>query len=281
MSSILLRRRKLGNTSCNAISRNAETPFIVRRNDVSSPMPRDLRYLFRWGCTSPFEAPVTVNTAIAISSVGNKKGFRRILQEAGICPRTWFDSSEISQDSLLSGPVFRPAVHHQGRNIWRVQSMGSLLELSRRFPDHYLSEFIDKVAEYRVFVVQGRVVCVARKYPANAGDLAWNVFRGGRFVNVNWGDWNLRVVKIALKAMELSELDFGGVDVMVDEEGNAYVLEINAAPSLTSDYRQRCFALSFDYIVRNGKDKIPLIDKKGGYRKFIHPAIDPNALIGR
>ena len=107
--------------------------------------------------------------------------------------------------------------------------------------------------------------------------LAWNVARGGRFDNVRWNDWPLKAVRVAIEAFNLSDLDFGGVDVMVDGDNNAYVIEINSAPSLTSPYRQECMAKAFDYILENGKERIPLIKERGGYTKFIHPAITDKA----
>jgi hypothetical protein len=79
----------------------------------------------------------------------------------------------------------------------------------------------------------------------------------------------------------LSSLDFGAVDVMVDANGRPYVLEINSAPSQTSPYRQECMAKAFDYIVRNGKDSIPIIPERGGYKKFIHVALTPEAIVVR
>ena len=129
------------------------------------------------------------------------------------------------------------------------------------------------MSEYRVFVVQGRVACVAQKTPANPDAVAWNVAKGGRFDNVRWNDWPLKAVRVAVEGFKLSSLDFGGVDVMVDAEGDATILEINSAPSLTSPYRQECMAKAFDYILENGKDRIHLIEERGGYLKFIHPAL--------
>ena len=102
---------------------------------------------------------------------------------------------------------------------------------------------------------------------------------GGRFDNVAFGDWPLRAVKCAIEGFNLSKLDFGGVDVMIDADGKPYILEINSAPSQTSPYRQECTAKAFQYILENGKDRIPLIDEKGGFRKFIHPAIHQEAII--
>jgi glutathione synthase/RimK-type ligase-like ATP-grasp enzyme len=126
--------------------------------------------------------------------------------------------------------------------------------------------------------MQGRVICVAQKTPGNPDDIAWNVARGGRFDNVRWDEWPLKAVRVSLEAFALSGLDFGGVDVMVDNEGGCFVLEINAAPSLTSPYRQEMFAKGLDYMIVNGKTPIPLIQERGGWRKFIHPAVSGDFL---
>ena len=66
---------------------------------------------------------------------------------------------------------------------------------------------------------------------------------------------------------------------MTDKEGNAYVIEINSAPSLTSEYRQQCMAKAFDHIAEHGKQRIPRIKEKGGYLKFIHPAVCDKAKL--
>jgi glutathione synthase/RimK-type ligase-like ATP-grasp enzyme len=146
-------------------------------------------------------------------------------------------------------------------------------------PDrYYINEYIPKVAEYRVFCAQGRAVWVAQKTPGNPDDVAWNVAKGGRFDNVRWGDWPISVVDVAIKAHNISRLDFGGVDVMVDGDGKCYVLEINSAPSQTSPYRQSCVAKVFDWMVKDDRRKtIPVPDVPGRYLKYIHPAIDSKA----
>jgi glutathione synthase/RimK-type ligase-like ATP-grasp enzyme len=143
----------------------------------------------------------------------------------------------------------------------------------------YISELINKVAEYRVAFVSGRVCWVANKTPGDPSSVAWNVAQGGRFDNVRWGEWPLRVVRVAREAFMLSGLDFGGVDVMTDADGQAYVLEINSAPSQTSPYRQECMAKCFDYIVTNGKGDLPITTERGGFRKFIHPALTNEAIM--
>lgn len=269
----LIRRRKLGRTSCREITRLSRTGIRTYRNDMR--LPED-NLVFRWGCTSNLPGnPRIINSAEAIHKVSDKSGFRRLLQEEELCPMTWFQGGQVMPTYPC---IVRPQLHHQGRKLFVCHNARELENACRQCgAGYYVSELIEKVAEYRVFVVSGRAVCVARKYPADANTVAWNVAQGGRFENVRWDEWPLKAVKNSIKAFLLSGLDFGGVDVMVDAEGETYILEINAAPSLTSPYRQECFAKAFDYIVEHGKQVIPLQEAKGGYTKFIHPAIAQNA----
>ena len=296
MRPIILRRRKLGRTSCREIAERSIMNISHCRNwiagDQSAIYNADV--VIRWGCTSTVNTNKVLNTSEAIHQVNNKRGFRMLLNEHALCPPTWesiADWYKVADDYPTI--VARPASHSRGRNLLvysqqqDVDGSTQLDNFVRRFPNYYLSELINKVAEYRVFVVQGRAVAVARKTPGNPDDVAWNVAQGGRFDNVRWGDWPLKAVRVAIEAFNLSSLDFGGVDVMVDGDGDAYVIEINSAPSLTSPYRQGAMSKAFDYILskyNNGSTwqeshaRIPLVNERGGWRKFIHPALSNEAL---
>lgn len=273
---ILLRRRKLGRTSTRGISGKSRSGILTYLNEHR--VVGDVNVLFRWGCTSEMQSRLTVNPSRAIHTVNDKKGFRELLARNDLAPRIW-TITNVTDQALRNGVIFRPATHHQGRNIWLCHTRDLLRQYAARFPNHYISDYIRKTEEYRIFVVQGRVVCVARKTPANPDALAWNVFQGGRFDNVTFDHWPLKAIRKSIEAFNLSGLDFGGVDVMVDQEGNCFILEINSAPSLTSEYRQECFAKAFDYIVRHGKVHIPLIQERGDWKKFIHPAISERARV--
>jgi len=268
----LIRRRKLGRGSCRGIKTFSRTGIGVFRNDKANIPPAEL--VFRWGCTSDLPGnPKVINKAEAIHLVSDKLEFRKRLNEADLCPDTYFTKEEVCFPAVV-----RPRVHAQGRKLWVANNYFDLEQAIMRCPNGwYASQLINKTAEYRVFVAQGRAVWVAKKTPGNPDQVAWNVAQGGRFDNVRWDEWPLKAVRVSIEAFKLSGLDFGGVDVMVDAEGECYVLEINAAPSQTSPYRQECVAKAFDYIVRNGKQEIPMVDAKGGYKKFIHPAVSAEA----
>lgn len=273
----IIRRRKLGMSSVRYICMFSKSKIKWIRSDKKL-LPDDV--YIRWGCTANVPSKTIINTAKAIHEVNDKRGFRAVLDGADLCPPTWFNTLDVPDEFLELGVVVRPARHAQGRNIFLCKTRKSLTQAVIKCGEgYYISQFIDKVEEYRVFVIQGRAAWVAKKNPGNPDDLAWNVAKGGCFYNVRWGDWPLKAVRIAIEAYNESSLHFGGVDVMVDRVGNVYVLEINSAPSLTSPYRQECTAKTLDWLLENGADRIPLVERKGKYLKFIHPALDSKAFI--
>lgn len=285
-TNIILRRRRLGRTSCREISRLSKTGIRVVRNWAEEDWPQDdIGLVIRWGCTSNIpngRKQRVLNTTKSIHWCNNKAQSRLAMQAAGVpVPTTHpydpygFDGNEfleMTEEERRAQWVARPPTHSQGRNLF-VGSFNDCQETCHNWGGGYISRLINKVAEFRVFVIQNKVGWVARKTPGNPEEIAWNVARGGRFDNVRWGQWPMESVKAALHAAQLSGTDFCGVDVMEDAEGRPYILEINSAPSLTSPYRQECTSKCFDYIVLNGKEPLNNEVIIRGWRDVIHPAI--------
>lgn len=283
MKAIVLRRRKLGRTSAREVSRFAqEAGYDLSEYRNDNPWPADVDMVFRWGTTSHTQGkPIVVNTSEMIHSIADKKGSRLLLADEGMAPMTWVDPDDVPVEALGGSPdgvVVRRASHHQGLYLHHCRTVPELLEACAKYDDFYISKYIPKVAEYRVFVCQGRAVWVAKKTPGNPDAVAWNVARGGRFDNVRWGEWPLSVVELALASANLFKVDFAGVDIMVDANGNGYVLELNSAPSQTSPYRQESTSKAFRYIMDNGKETIPYQGVKN-YRELIHPGICKEAVV--
>lgn len=276
---ILLRRRKLGRTSCKEIS--ARTNIVTYRNDKLHPDHPPINYLFRWGCTSVCNAEHTINKVAAIELANDKKKSRLLMQgvlnkNKPIVPTTWESYEEWRNDGQVLPVIVRAAKHAQGRNLFFCEDSRELERavetLQRKGKDYYISQYIAKEAEYRVFVAQNRVVWVTKKTPANPAAIAWNVAQGGRFDNLRWDDWPAKACRLALLATEAVGLDFGGVDIM--QKGKEfYVLEINSAPSMTSEYRQSTTAKVFQHIVDNGNITYPTPVKINSYKDCIHPCL--------
>lgn len=289
MKAILLRRPKLGRTSCNAIGQYAGGTILPVLHTKGVP---EADVVFRWGCTANVVGdPIIVNSARGIHLVNDKGTFRKTCADAGLAPRTWLslramaDELGLRHHGELPFPVvLRPSTHAQGKHVYLCRTMKELTDVVDQMhtPKYYISEFIEKTAEYRVFVAQGRVVWVARKTPGNPDDVAWNVAQGGRFDNVRWGAWDMRVCRAAIAAMDLTSLTFGGVDVMVgsNRQGTDFplVLEINSAPSHTSPYRQQCTGKVFKYMVDREFFGYINSHPDAGWRGVIHPAISNEAV---
>lgn len=260
-----------------------------RLNGVYCPLlGSESNLLVRWGCTAPTDVPLAsqVNTSLGIKTVNNKRQFRLTLQENNpeLVPRTVVTDTAGTALYPSGIPlVLRPTRHAQGRNLFVCNGLEEVLNVVRQRPalfheGWYASELIDKVAEYRVYVVSGMVATVAKKTPGDPSAVAWNVAQGGRFDVVPWGEWPMEAIRVALESFKYTNLDFGGVDVMVDGEGKAYCIEVNSAPSLpllsdgSPSYRQQCMAKCFRYMELYGKDTITPAHTES-WRGVIHPAI--------
>lgn len=259
----------------------------ITRNDRLDQLvvqPDDL--MIRWGCTTQTSVPIAqqVNVSQAIKQVNDKRGFAHHvhMNHPTLTPATIVSGTN-DYDDWQRPMVLRPATHAQGRNLFVVNDMQELVNAVRQRPSMfsggwYARELVDKVAEFRVYVVQGRVATVAQKTPDNPDAVAWNVAQGGRFDVVGWGSWNMEVVRVAIESFNLTDLDFGGVDVMVDRDGRAYLIEINSAPSLpllsdgSVSYRQKCMAKTFKWMHDEDRERMD-VENYNGWRDVIHPAI--------
>jgi glutathione synthase/RimK-type ligase-like ATP-grasp enzyme len=276
----ILRRRGLGLGSTKAIQELSQHEINVVRNDKFLDFKSN-DVVLRWGCTTSFNEvslnTKLLNTRTAITLVNNKRDFRNLLQQLipELVPKTWFSHLSVN---IRYPCILRPQSHCQGKELYfctdyeqLVQILDHLDFLNDRY---YISEYINKVAEYRVCFIQGRVAWVANKVPANPSNIAWNVAQGSKFENVSWKSWPIDVIETAYKAYQLSGLYLGGVDIMVDKDGRSYVLEINSAPSHTSPYRKKCTTKCIDYgITNNDFTHLSPNENFKKYSKWIHPAL--------
>lgn len=279
---VFIRRRNLGRGSVwgmNKVFNSLGLQGSSWKSWTGREVPTSRLYV-RWGCTAQanVSGSLVLNQSPAIHRVNDKKGFRLLLQDMNpeLVPSTIINANDYTGNAL----VVRTGRHAQGRNLWVVSNQEELIQRTTPLGDDwYASELIDKEAEFRVYVANGRVVTVAEKTPANPEAVAWNVAQGGRFDVVRWGDWPLEVCRVAIEAFKYSGLDFGGVDVMVEKEtGKPYYLEVNSAPSLPSlsdgsvSYRQKVMAKYFKYVLENDNTWIEPLGYTN-YREVIHPGV--------
>jgi glutathione synthase/RimK-type ligase-like ATP-grasp enzyme len=169
-----------------------------------------------------------INAPLGVCNASNKKKARTLMQSAGVrVPRmaTYENHASISLPC-----VSRPNYHHKGKDFIVVNSREELLK-HLAHPGRYVSEYIYKDAEYRVHVAMGKAIAFSEKPKPNNGDFKWNENPENPFYEVTSVPEDVKNQAVA--AVKAVGLDMGGVDVMWKEEENeAYVLEINTAPTL-------------------------------------------------
>ncbi len=244
-------------------------------------VPPEAEFIIRWGTTSNLpNRPVgqdkrtVINTAEAIHQTSNKKAFRLAMSKIGVAPKTWATLADLQREEEVSehGVIVRPAHHERSENVYHCHTLADLkAAVAKCGNDYYISEYIPKAREIRVFVVSGKVIMAFEKQPKNKKDVSWGCVEEGALTYIPWSKWPLKAIENAIKAFNLSKLDFGAADVMIDDRGNAYVLEINTAPEVWPYYGER-FAAAFQYIIKNGKDRLKVKDYTS-WKDMMHPSL--------
>lgn len=117
----------------------------------------------------------------------------------------------------------------EGVGVMRVDSIESLCSvadyLSKSNGNFILREYID-VKETLRLVVLGDEVIAGMKYKAShEGDFRSN--RKTQLDNVEIFEKDKAIEEVAVAAVKGMDLEFGGVDIILDEKGTPYVLEAN------------------------------------------------------
>lgn len=268
----------MGNGSTKGIQEFSNNDIEIVRNDKE--IPQDIDLLIRWGCTSRIPAKKVLNKSESIGAVNNKFQTRKMLKAAEVSAPELFED----MDNVDFPCIVRPHNHAQGKHLFLCnndEELKTALEKIKNLgKESYVSKYIQKDREFGIFVFDNRVWSVIEKIPKvyNGNDaVAWNVAQGTHaFQNVRWGEWNIDVCKLAIEAAKPFGIDFCRVDIIM-KDNVPYVLELNSAHSLTSDYRKKGFAKCLDYFIENGRVKNDLdFEEVQTYKSIIHPGIRKN-----
>lgn len=119
-----------------------------------------------------------------------------------------------------------------GVGVMKIDSLSSLLSvsdylLSKKFGngngDIVMKEFINVTRSARLIALGGKVID-SIEYQAPSGDFRSNE---GGIPNVEKKIFSDEINETAVRATQVLGLEFGGVDILIDEKGNHYVAEVN------------------------------------------------------
>lgn len=178
-------------------------------------------------------API-FNPPRAIERTVDKFWTSSLLEEAGVpTPRT--AAAEAFEDALeafraLGGDVVvKPLFGSGGRGIVRVSDEDMAYRVFRTVEMHrwvyYLQKFVPHGSEdIRAFVVGGRAIAACRRV---GRDWRSNVGRGAA---TRPHALTAPQEDLALRACRALGVEYAGVDLVEDEEGRPWVLEVNSIP---------------------------------------------------
>ncbi|CAN5407077.1 RimK family alpha-L-glutamate ligase [soil metagenome] len=116
-----------------------------------------------------------------------------------------------------------------GEGVMKIDSISSLRSVVGFISDtqsatFVLRKFVNSARHLRLVVVGNKVVDTI-EYDTQSDDFRTNAVAVPTVVDRN--DVNNDIKQIAIKAVAALDLEFGGVDVLIDESGTAYVAEVN------------------------------------------------------
>ena len=177
---------------------------------------------------------LVVNPALSIERAVDKYYTSSLLEDAGIrTPRTVvtesFTEAMKAYEELGGDVVVKPLFGSLGMGITRVSDpdlahrVFRALEMTRSV--YYVQEFIRHPGvDHRIFVIGASVAASMRRV---AKGWKTNISGGGRAEPYTPSD---DVAEASLRATEKLGLIYTGVDVIVSEGGEAYVVELNSTP---------------------------------------------------
>lgn len=168
------------------------------------------------------------NDAKAIERTVDKSMTSFLLHQSGIkTPRTWVCESRQAAHAVIKQQqalVIKPIFGSQGQGV-RLVSESLPLPMDKHVDGvFYLQSFVKSTHDYRVFVVNNKAIAAMRR----SGE-GWlhNVALGAKCEAIHCDD----ILELAVQASKMLGISYCGVDVIRDEKGELYVLEVNSIPA--------------------------------------------------
>jgi glutathione synthase/RimK-type ligase-like ATP-grasp enzyme len=207
------------------------------RHKNSKYVYADDHCVINWGDSKCPVYPNMLNHPGAIAKASNKALASRVFSQHNVPqPVTLYNRQDAIEYMYKHGGIMycRTIVNgSQGKGIVIAHSAQQLVDARM-----YTAGITGPRAEYRVHVFNEDVIYVQQKKRRNGykenenfNDDVRNLDGGWVFAvqDVECPD---KVIDAAVAAVTALNLDFGGVDIVEDAEGNAYVLEVNTACGL-------------------------------------------------
>lgn len=173
-----------------------------------------------------------LNTPREVEIASNKLNALTRLQEHGVSIPNFTTDRDVA-DEEFDGIVVRQELRgHSGVGIELITRRNQTVPEAPLY-----TELIDTKAEYRVHIFNGEVIDYIKKRRVRDDEPEGDE----RYIRSYENGWifsrdNLtrleRVEQLAIESVEALGLDFGAVDIVMDQDGDVYTLEVNTAVAM-------------------------------------------------
>ena len=177
------------------------------------------------------------NTPRSIERTVDKPLTSMLLHRAGLpTPATWICESyehakQVLQEHAKNNQhlVLKPLFGSQGQNLHLVSAETGLIHDEKFSGIYYLQQFIERpdanYQDIRVFVIDGVAIAAMKRHSDN-----WitNRAQGAACENIKLDN---AISELAVKACQVLNIDYAGVDLLQDKQGQFYIIEVNSIPA--------------------------------------------------
>lgn len=204
--------------------------------------------LIRWGSSVniPYTPRKEINSQAAVLLAADKlSSLQTLIQEKISVPELFLLNKNVTIDKF---PILaRTRTHQQGTDIILCLQKTDI-ERATRLGRSYGLRYIPTAREYRIHIFNGKSIKVSQKIWTDTTKIykPWvrNHLNGHTFriPEIPLDKDSRTLAKAAVKALKL---DFGAVDLIIDDQGKSFVLEVNTGPGLVrSGIKKYCTHLA-------------------------------------
>ena len=212
--------------------------------------------LIRWGNSATFiSCEYVINSSGAVANAARKDKALWLMAREGVKVPDFLRIEEDTTVESLAAciPGFLRSRYHQGGDGLKFVPTLNACEVAMKKDEYtYIVKEINKIQEWRVHVgsfMGAELLYVQRKLRQASAEPSkvWNYDNGWTFnTRAPSSLASYLIIDEAKRAVEALGLDFGAVDLLVDAEGTAWVIEVNTAPALTIPTSQGSYIKFFE-----------------------------------
>jgi len=133
--------------------------------------------------------------------------------------------------------VFKHLHLQRGSGVFLIKEVSQIPQILEKFPggDFMFQKLIDNAHEYRVLILNGKIGAYEEKIKTDKNEFRGNVHLGAMEKFFDIASIPPDIKEISIKAAKVLGIEVAGVDVVVDGNGKAWLVEVNRGPGLTYD----------------------------------------------